>query len=89
METKELLELLLAERVLGMATKLRSANAPENATERSEWRKQHPISEFVPIALARVREVADIIRLESLPPRLTETLYDPLDPPAPTVPGSL
>jgi len=80
--TSELLELLFAERVLGMASKLRTASAPEDRNERSEWRKLHPTSEFVPIALARIREVAEIIRIESLPPRLTEALHESLDIPA-------
>ncbi|MDN3920210.1 hypothetical protein [Roseateles violae] len=93
MDSKDYLELLFAERVLAMATKLRSAAAPEAPAERSEWRKQHPVSEFVPVALARVREVAEIIRIESLPPRLTEALHESIDlparpaKPAPTAPA--
>jgi len=75
-------ELLFAERMLAMATKLRSASAPEDPAERAEWRKLHPTSEFVPLALARVREVAEIIRMESLPPRLTEALHESLTVPA-------
>ena len=75
-------ELLFAERVLAMATKMRSANAPEEPGERAEWRKLHPVSEFVPVALARIREVAEIIRIESLPPRLTEALHESLDRPS-------
>jgi len=71
-------ELLFAERMLAMASKLRSASAPEDPAERAEWRKLHPTSEFVPLALARVREVAEIIRIESLPPRLTEALHESL-----------
>jgi hypothetical protein len=78
----DFLELLFAERMLSMATKLRSASAPEDPTERAEWRKLHPVSEFVPLALSRVREVAEIIRIESLPPRLTEALHESLDLPA-------
>ena len=83
MDDNELLELLFAERVLGMASKLRTASAPEDRTERTEWRKLHPTSEFVPIALARIREVRELIRGESMPPRLTEALHESLEPPKP------
>ena len=80
-ENNETLELLFAERVLAMASKLRSASAPEERSERAEWRRLHPTSEFVPLALARIREAAAIIRAESLPPRLTDALIESLEPP--------
>lgn len=79
MDKNDLLELLLAERVLGMASKLRAASAPEDRTQRAAWRKAHPTSEFIPHALARIRDAAAVIRDASRPERITEQLHDSLE----------
>lgn len=64
METNELLELLLAERVLDLAARIRVSSTPKGleSEDFERWRAEHPTTGFIPEALMRIKDAAAIIR---------------------------
>jgi hypothetical protein len=65
-------ELLFAAAVRELAGSIKHSNAgaywesladdPERTAKRTAWLAEHPLTEFVPEALARIKQVAEIIR---------------------------